>query len=295
MRVAGAVVEKRAVLRRGLHERPRHQPAPRLLRRRRHGEVEHVQGRARVARGDLHDGGDRLVVDSDVEPPEASLPVGERAAQDLLDLGGGEQLEAEDPGAREQRRHDVERRILGGRPDQRDGPVLHVRKHDVLLRAVETVDLVDEEDRADAGDAQPIPRLRDHRADLRDTGTHGGEAREVAARLARHQRGDRRLAGPRRPPEQEREDLVALDHQPERGPRAEHRLLPDELVEARGAHARGERSAAGRPGAGALLEEPRLHAGREAPPPSSSGRHSGSVGRREPAVTGPAVARPRPT
>ena len=50
--------------------------------------------------------------------------------------------------ARQQRAVELERRILGRGADQRDGAVLDIRAGTVLLRAVEAMDLVDEEQRA---------------------------------------------------------------------------------------------------------------------------------------------------
>jgi hypothetical protein len=51
----------------------------------------------------------------------------------------------------------LKRRILGGRADQGDGPLLDVREKRVLLRLVEVMDLVNEEH---GGFAQPLQALR---------------------------------------------------------------------------------------------------------------------------------------
>ena len=81
----------------------------------------------------------------------------ERQRAPLDRLGAGEQLlqrlpverpEDQHARARQKRRVQLERRVLGGGADQRDGAVLHDRQEGVLLRAVEAVDLVDEEERA---------------------------------------------------------------------------------------------------------------------------------------------------
>jgi hypothetical protein len=76
------------------------------------------------------------------------LAVGEGAREDLLHLGGAEPLERVDPAAREQRRVDLEGRVLGGGADQHDGALLDVGQERVLLGLVEAVDLVHEQDRA---------------------------------------------------------------------------------------------------------------------------------------------------
>ena len=54
----------------------------------------------------------------------------------------------EHAGARQQSRVELERRILRRRADQRDRAVLHHRQKGILLRAVEAMDLVDEQERA---------------------------------------------------------------------------------------------------------------------------------------------------
>ena len=69
-----------------------------------------------------------------------------------------ERLEAEHLAAREQRRVDRERRVLGGGADQRDRARLDVGQEGVLLRLVEAVDLVDEEDGALAAVVAPLLR-----------------------------------------------------------------------------------------------------------------------------------------
>jgi hypothetical protein len=61
-----------------------------------------------------------------------------------------EAVEDQDLGAREEGGVQLEGRVLGGGPDQHDGAVLHVRQEAILLRLVEAVDLVDEEQRAAA-------------------------------------------------------------------------------------------------------------------------------------------------
>ena len=90
---------------------------------------------------------------------------------------GDERLEDEHGGAREQRGVQLEGRVLGRRADQRDGAVLHDRQEGILLRAVEAMDLVDEEQR-------PLPDLPARRAPAR---------RSSSARRRRN--GWRRSAG----------------------------------------------------------------------------------------------------
>nr|WP_276602730.1 hypothetical protein [Nannocystis pusilla] len=74
------------------------------------------------------------------------------------------------PHPAQQRRVDLEARVLGGRPDQRAHPRLDVRQQDVLLRLVEAVDLVDEQQRPAALVGPPSARDLDHLAQLAGSG-----------------------------------------------------------------------------------------------------------------------------
>ena len=79
-------------------------------------------------------------------------------------------------------------------PDERHEPGLDDGQERVLLRLVEAVDLVEEEDRALAVRAEPVARPRDDRLDVRLAGVDGGELLERGARDRGDQARDRRLA-----------------------------------------------------------------------------------------------------
>ncbi len=111
----------------------------------------------------------------------------------------------------------------------------------VLLRLVESVDLVEEEDRALSVRAEPLARARDHLAHLRDGRRHRRELLECRAGRVGDDAGQRRLAAAGRPVEDHRSDAVLLDREPERGSRAEHVLLADEVVDRLRPQSRRER------------------------------------------------------
>ena len=94
-----------------------------------------------------------------VEPSPRSASR-QRAVQDLGDRRLVERLQDEHLRAREQRRVDLERRVLGGGADEDEVAGLDAGQEGVLLRLVEAVDLVDEEDRAAARAAAAPPRPR---------------------------------------------------------------------------------------------------------------------------------------
>src|SRR5262249_54673150 len=80
--------------------------------------------------------------------------------------------------ARQERGVDLERGVLGGGADQHDCALLHVGQEGVLLRLVESVDLVDEQHgRPPAARALGFRVGRDL-ADLLPAGEHGGEGGE---------------------------------------------------------------------------------------------------------------------
>ena len=102
----------------------------------------------------------------------------------------------------------------------------------VLLRLVEAVDLVEEEDRALAVAAEPVaraaactPRTSSTRAETAESSSNAAPV--VSATM----RASVVFPTPGRPVEDQRAQPVLLDREPERRALAEHVLLADELVE----------------------------------------------------------------
>ena len=106
--------------------------------------------------------------------PSASSP---RSAS-MRRLVGVERLEAEQRRAAAQRRVDLEERVLRRRPDEHERAVLDGRQQGVLLRLVEAVDLVEEQDRALVVLAEALAGPLDHLADVLDAGGHGRQLLE---------------------------------------------------------------------------------------------------------------------
>ena len=137
-------------------------------------------------------------------------------------------MEHQHDGTRQQRAVQLEGRVLGGGAHQRDGAVLHVGQEAVLLRAVEAVDLVDEQQRAGAGLAQALGAVeglaqvlhaREDRRQLLE-----GEL-DLVSQQARH--GG--LAGARRPPQDHALQSAALEHARQRALGADQVILADDL------------------------------------------------------------------
>jgi hypothetical protein len=143
--------------------------------------------------------------------------------------------------SREQRGVELEGRVLGRGAHQDDVAALDVGQEGVLLGAVEAVDLVDEEQGAPAGrGAQPLGVGHDA-LDLGDPRDHRREGHELGARRGGDQARERRLAGPRRAPEDQGRHPVRFDHPAQEAVRPDDRPLADDLVEGPGPQPLGER------------------------------------------------------
>ena len=185
----------------------------------------------------------------DLQPAaaEAALGIGAGPLDDRPQVVGAERLQHQHRGARQQRRDDLERRVLGGGPDQDDRAVLDVRQEGILLGLVEAVDLVDEQDRAAPVLLADAPRLLDDHAQFLDARQHRREGDEVRIGAARDQPRQRRLARSGRPPEDERVQALALDHVAQQPLIADQVRLPDELRQRGRPHPLGQRRVGGRP------------------------------------------------
>ena len=132
--------------------------------------------------------------------------------------------------AAEQRRVQLEAGILGGGAHQRHRAALDIGQETVLLRAVEAVDLVHEQQRALARlqrglgfgeDLLEIGHAREHRADRHEAHVHRiGE-----------QAGDAGLARARRAPQHHAREPARRHHPADRALGSGDVLLPDHLAE----------------------------------------------------------------
>ena len=200
------------------------------------GGLEHGQRAAGVA---VREQAEPL---GDLEPERANaaLHVGQRAAHDLGDRRIVERPERHHAAPRQERAVHRERRVLGRRADEHAEPVLDVRQERVLLRAVEAVDLVDEEQRRAptlaARDLGAVDRL----AHFLDAGEDRGERLEPEVRRLGDQPRERRLATPGRSEEQQRPGLPVGERSSQSASLPDHLLLAEELVEGPRAHPLGE-------------------------------------------------------
>ena len=210
--LAGGVVDVALLERRPLGLRG----LPRELDRRERG--------ARVAAGPPCDQRDDLV-------GHVRVDRGSAAPDDLGQLLLDERLELDHLAAGEQRRVDLEVRVLGRRADQRQQPLFDRGQERVLLRLVEAVDLVEEEDRPLAVPAEAVAGPLHDPADVVDARRDSRELLEGRAGLGGDDPRQRRLPDARRAVEDQRAQPVLLDRPAQRRSFAEHVRLAHQLGE----------------------------------------------------------------
>ena len=136
-----------------------------------------------------------------------------------------ERIEDIDLRATQQRTDDLERRVLGGGTYERDSALLHGAEQGVLLRLVEAMYLVDEQNGPPlAEDAARIGSAAvQHLAHLFHPTGDGAQRVKWHLGLLGNDASQRGLAHTGRPPQDERRDVAALYHA------AYHRALAHEV------------------------------------------------------------------
>ena len=116
-----------------------------------------------------------------------------------------------------------------------------MRQEPVLLRLVEAVDLVDEQQRPLAI-RMSVPGRLEHFPKLGHAGEDRADLDEVQIRLGGEKPGDGGLAHPRRPPEDQRRQRPRIQHHAQAALRPEQMGLPDDLAQRRRAQTIGQRA-----------------------------------------------------
>src|SRR6266481_7567943 len=97
---------------------------------------------------------------------KSALFVGQCSVDQSFELLNAERLEPKDLRARDERAVHIEKRIVGGRANQAEISSFDIGQENILLRFVEVVDLVDEQDRLLSRCAATIRRRGDYAAHL---------------------------------------------------------------------------------------------------------------------------------
>ena len=155
---------------------------------RRGGQRCNLQGVERLARipiGHLGQMPQRLLLRLNLQKPQSALAVSQCPLQHLVQLLLRQRPQLENLRPRHQRRVDEEKRIMGRRPNQPHHAPLHVRQEHVLLRLVEPMDLINEQNRGLPGVFEPVRRAGKHPPHLRDVRFHATEPFKFALGLPR--------------------------------------------------------------------------------------------------------------
>ena len=171
---------------------------------------------------------------------EAPLAVPHRTILKGNQLLHGERLQLEDLGTGDQRAVDREEGVLRGRPDQAYCPALDIGEQGILLRLVEPVDLVDEEQCA-----PPVPSLDggspDGLADIGHRSLDAAQLDEAALGAGGNEAGQACLPRPGRAIEDDRGEAVGLNGATKELSLAEDMGLTGVLLQRPRTHARRKR------------------------------------------------------
>jgi hypothetical protein len=118
--------------------------------------------------------------------------------------------------------------VFGGRPDQQDRPVLHMRQKPILLRLVEAVDLIDEQKRP-LPVRVPVPRRLEHFPQVWHAGEDRADLHEMQVSLGGEQARDGGLAHTGRAPEDQRRERSGIEHHPQAALGAQEMRLADDV------------------------------------------------------------------
>ena len=217
---AGPGVRFRSIFRFGAHRR----------------HFQSVERHPRVAVGNVHQMRPRLILQLRRQHPQPPPLVRQRPPDDVGHRPIIQGIQREHPAAGKQRGVDLKRRVLGGSPDKSDRAILNIGQNDILLRLVETVDLVHEQDGRLPVQRLPFPRPGHRLPQVRHTRRHCAHRLKMRLRRGRNQPRQRRLPRTRRPPEQNRRHPVGRNRPPQRPVRAQNMLLSHKLGERRRPH-----------------------------------------------------------
>ena len=143
------------------------------------------------------------------------------------------------PRAGDEGRVHLEEGVLGRGPHEHEQPVLHGVEQRILLAAVEAVDLVHEQDGAQAAHEQSLLRRVDLAAQVGDGAPDGRDLHERGAGGLGDDMGERGLPRAGGAEEDNRTEAVVLDGGPKPAALAHGLALAHHLIEGARAHAHG--------------------------------------------------------
>src|SRR6266481_8398683 len=109
---------------------------------------------------------------------ETALFVRQCTVDQLFELLNAEWFKSKDLRARDERAVHIKERIVSGRANQAEISSFDIGQKNVLLRFVEMMDLIDEQDRLLSGGAETIRRRSDDAAHLGNVALHAADSNE---------------------------------------------------------------------------------------------------------------------
>ena len=209
--------------------------------RRERRNLQRVQRLARVAIRQLRQVPQCLLLHLHLQIAQPALLIGQRPLDQRIQLLFRQRAQLEDLRARHQRRVHEEEWVMRRGPDQPHHARLDIRQQHILLRLVEPVDLVNEQDGGLALVLHPVGGGAQHPAHVGDVGFHAAQPLELAARLPGDDLRQGSLPRARRPVEDERLDAIRLNGAAQQLPRPEDMRLADKLPQIARPHPRRQR------------------------------------------------------
>src|SRR5438477_13009523 len=123
-----------------------------------------------------------ILIDLNVGISEAAFLVGEHAIDQLTQLLDTERFELKNLGTRNERTIYIKKRVVSGRSDQPEISAFDVVEENILLRFVEVMDLVDEQDRLLTRRAEAICCTSDDPPHFGAVASHSVQPHELGVR-----------------------------------------------------------------------------------------------------------------
>ena len=210
------------------------------------GDFQRVEGFAGVAVRDLREVSQRDFSGLNFQEAQAAFRVRQRALQQAKQVRFRERSQFKDLRARDERRVDEEKWIVRGRADEPHDAALDIGQQHVLLRFVEAMDFVNEQDGRRADVFEAVGGGGEHAAHVGHVGFHAAEPLELALGLPRDDLCERGFARARRPVKNQRLNAIRINGAAEQLAGREDVRLPDEFIQRAWTHPGGERLVAGR-------------------------------------------------
>ncbi|MNP28746.1 hypothetical protein D3C76_1217310 [compost metagenome] len=181
-----------------------------------------------------------------LQPHEAKpvLLIGQRPAHRCHAVLAGQRLQLEQRGAAHQRPVHIVKRILCRRADKDNGALLDGGQQRILPGAVETVHLIQKQNRLRAVQRLVALGSVDHLPHILYRGFNRIQPNKFALRMIRNNMGQRRFAAARRAIQQNGRDLVSLDRPAQQLAPPDNMLLSNIFIETLRTHAVGKQPAA---------------------------------------------------